>query len=410
MKAFIKFSFSYINEVLNMKWVSICFIVTILSTLASSYTLSSVRSEGLSAESFLEDFIQLTDSPEEIWDFYDYAVNKKRDEELTIENILIKFNESQILFKGVDALSESKKAQELIVNATTFLLKQVGNVNLTSLLYTTSKLHLNVSGIYYTVEKSGLIQSTLDGILLDESYRPVLVKLVERIVYPNLDAIYFLMQKYLHPASNKKRADDSDSLEQFATNIISTVLHSQVFSETLTDLLNALNDTGVAVYTIKRLIASEQFQNLTVSLFKDIYATGAIKLNLSSLNISAIVDYFLKDPKVLTSALTGVMSGGNNLGATFGKYTDGVKGIIKDLEDDGFFVTLNDYLFSSSTLAVSTSSTTTKQNKNKDTNAVSRSKATTSAESSAYILTPSSNPVYKLLFIIQSAFISMLLF
>ncbi|RKP30687.1 hypothetical protein METBISCDRAFT_23116 [Metschnikowia bicuspidata] len=63
--------------------------------------------------------------------------------------------------------------------------KLIGNVNFTSISSTTEKLNLDLyyTRIYSAVMKSGVVTFLLDGILLEESYRPVLVKLRYRRVH-----------------------------------------------------------------------------------------------------------------------------------------------------------------------------------------------------------------------------------
>lgn len=278
----------------------------------------------------------------------------KRDEK-TIESVLLTLNRSGIIFDLLDQIADHPNRISILANATAGLIKRLGDGNLDVSQLTTIGAGLNISSIYDVVKDSGLVTSLLDGILLDDDYRPVLVKLITRIVESNKSILAYIFNVVLQKRDLLKRADNEGSLITFVTNIVSTVLASDLLGGFLTDTVNALNDTGVAVYIVKTAIADELYQNMTAQLAKDIYATGVIKLNSSALNVTSLVDKALSDPTRILTVVSAVLSGNLKLSG-FGKYGDGIKAIISDLEDNGLFSDLNNYLFSSSKVTVSTGS------------------------------------------------------
>ncbi|KAG2731781.1 hypothetical protein G9P44_005368 [Scheffersomyces stipitis] len=71
---------------------------------------------------------------------------------------------------------------------------------------------------------------------------------------------------------------------------------------------------------------------MTTDLISDIYNTAHINIDLSSINISAIVGSALANPKLISNAVGSLLSG--NLDLSFlGKYASAVSKIITGLED-----------------------------------------------------------------------------
>lgn len=283
--------------------------------------------------------------PEELDDIH--SVIQKRDTELTIESILDLVNSSGIIFDVLDLVAYSPSRIEAIANLTA---RAIGNFNTSSLSsFSSVTKSLNYSRMYYAVMDSGVVTSLLDGILLDEDYRPVLVKLVSRIMEGNKNLFLYLVQdifkKLKRSVGLEKRA--TSSLETFIGNIVASALSSDLVGGISSDVLEALNNTQFLTYTVKELIANEGYQNMTAQLAIDIMKTGDLKINSQSINITKYADALLSKPMVVVSLVSQLLSGNINLSG-LGKYTDAVKAIVKGIEDDGVFADMNNYVFSES--------------------------------------------------------------
>lgn len=308
---------------------------------------------------YLEDLIEENGLQEYFDGFYQNDGIHKRDEK-SIEKILLLVNKSGIIWEALDAVAGHPSRIQFLANQTGKLLNSSGG----SLDLSALTSGLNTTELLNIVKDSGLLTSVLDGILLDDDYRPVLTDLIERVVRPNMFIISYLIHDVFQKRSIQKRADYSGSLASFAENTLATILGSKIFTNTFADIVNALNDTGVAVYTIKRFIADESYQNMTAALVKEIYDTGAIKFS-GSLNITALVGTAVSNPKAITNLIGKVLSGDLNIGSSLGKYSGAVKKIIKDLEDDGLFAELNEEVFPSSSTKASSTKTASQTKKEK---------------------------------------------
>lgn len=305
---------------------------------------------------YLEDLIEENGLQEYFDGFYQNDGIHKRDEQ-SIEKILLLVNKSGIIWEALDAVAGHPSRIQFLANQTAKLLNSSGSsLDLTS--------GLNTTQLFDIVKDSGLLTSVLDGILLDDDYRLVLTDLIERVVRPNIFIISYLIHDVFQKSSIQKRAEYSGSFASFAENTLATILGSKIFTNTFADIVNALNDTGVAVYTIKRFIADESYQNMTAALVKEIYDTGAIKLS-GSLNITALVGTAVSNPKTITNLIGKVLSGDLNFGSSLGKYSGAVKKIIKDLENDGLFAELNEEVFPSSSTKASSTKTASQTKKEK---------------------------------------------
>ena len=327
-------------------------------------------------------------------DFSD--ILSKRDEQ-TIASILDTLNSSGIIWELLDKIAESPVAIQGLANYTGLL---VGKVNLTSIIESTLSKYeagtlyapkANVSGILQPIIKSGLLQSIAQGTIMDPKIQPVLAKIIENVIHSNEDLILYVFTA-LTAKRNHKRADNSGSLTTLVTNLAGSILGSSYFQDTLTDTVNALNDTGFVVYTIQRFLLTPAYVNMTGELVSDLMKSGDIKLDnigglLKSINITELIVKQLGDPSKLVNIVTSLLSGKvdtKGLTSVLGQYTTGVKAIIKIMEKDGLFVYLNDLLFgspSSTTTAASTSkaSTSTK----KDVAVATQGKNEASSSSSA---------------------------
>lgn len=282
----------------------------------------------------------------------------------TIENVLLLVNRSGVIWQVLDSVADNPERISSLANLTASLIERLDlNLNLTSLLLFASSM--NLSAIIDPVRESGLTTSLLDGLLLDKDFRPRLVELIERAIRNNINGILSLIQNVIQKREYiEKREDNNDgSLDDFITNIISGLFSSSLLSNVLQDTLDALNDTGVAVYTVKRFLSNDSYINMTRVLFDDIRDTGVINLNLSNINIAGLIGMLLDNSAAISSLLSSILQNGSSadLSNFLGKYLGAFREIIRSLESDGIFEELNSRVFSSTSRRTTTTAANRKQ-------------------------------------------------
>lgn len=328
----------------------------------------------------------------------------KRDEQ-TIETLLEYVNKSGIIFDLLDQIADYPERVDAIGNLTKGLKGKLPAVNLSNIEAPNLGGLTNNNSLVDVILKSGLVESLADALLLDDKFRPVLVNLIYRVVDSNKDIILYLVDVVLAKRdmdSGELRARDDDysgSLSEFANNILGSVVNSKLFTDTFTDVVNALNDTGIAVYVVQRFLSNDAYINMTAKLAEDFIQSGAINIT-GSLNITKIVGGVLGDPSALGKLAAGALSGNVDLKGIFGKYAPGVKAIISGLEKKGLFEELNDYIFPSSSQAPR--ATTSQKNKDVLTLSASSSQKKSSSANAAAAVTPHNNSLMRALFYIQS--------
>ncbi|CAK7897116.1 hypothetical protein CAAN1_27S00386 [[Candida] anglica] len=301
----------------------------------------------------------------------------KRDQQ-SVESILESVNSSGIIFELLDSIANDPQQIEGLANYTGALLK---NINISSLIYGAGSSSTNYSKILSIVSQSGLVTSLVDGTLLDPSFQPVLAKITERVILANEDLLLVLYSTLLRPASNQKRADNEGSASTLFSNLLSSVLGSGLLENTVSDILGALNDTGIALYVTKRFLSTPLYLNMTGALVSDIMNSGAIDISglagaASSFNLTKIIDGALADPKLIVNTVTGILSG-NYDSSALGEYGAALSNITHIMENDGLFVQLNSLLFPS------TSTTNGAQSTNSAKKAEAAGNTTSSSASSS---------------------------
>ena len=339
-------------------------------------------------QEMMEDFFDQANVPE-LDQFYLMANLYKRDEK-TIETLLEYVNKSGIIFDLLDQIADYPERVQAIGNLTVGLLGRLPPIDLSNLLLPKNMGSMTNNSLVNVLLKSGLVKSLADGLLLDESFRPVLVNLTYRIVDANKNVILYIVDGVLAKRDLEKRANDySGSLGEFAKNIFGSVLDSKLFLNTFGDIVNALNDTGVAVYVVKKFLSDDAYLNMTATIANDAIHSGAINIT-GTPNITKIIGGVLADPSALGKLASGALSGKVDLKGIFGKYSPAIKGIIQGLERKGLFFFFIDYIFPSS------SSQTPQTTSNKK-----EAQATSSAKG-AGSTTTHNNSLMRALFYIQS--------
>lgn len=353
-------------------------------------------------QEMMEDFFDQANVPE-LDQFYLMANLYKRDEK-TIETLLEYVNKSGIIFDLLDQIADYPERVQAIGNLTVGLLGRLPPIDLSNLLLPKNMGSMTNNSLVNVLLKSGLVKSLADGLLLDESFRPVLVNLTYRIVDANKNVILYIVDGVLAKRDLEKRANDySGSLGEFAKNIFGSVLDSKLFLNTFGDIVNALNDTGVAVYVVKKFLSDDAYLNMTATIANDAIHSGAINIT-GTPNITKIIGGVLADPSALGKLASGALSGKVDLKGIFGKYSPAIKGIIQGLERKGLFEELNDYIFPSSSSQTPQTTSNKKEAQatlSVTTTGVKKDKASSSAKG-AGSTTTHNNSLMRALFYIQS--------
>ncbi|KAF8001621.1 hypothetical protein HF325_004122 [Metschnikowia pulcherrima] len=203
---------------------------------------------------------------------------------------------------------------------------------------------------------SGVVNSLLDGILLDTSYRPVLAGIISRLLEGNKNLVNYMIRnvfKSLKRDQILSKRQNSGTLETFVGNVISTVLSSLLVSNVASDVLVALNETQFLTTTVKRFLANEGYQNMTAQLVLDMLNSGDITFNSRMINITSLADKALSKPQVLVTLVSNLLSGKISLPA-LGKYNSAVSAILKEVENEGVFADLNQSTIATSTTTLGT--------------------------------------------------------
>ncbi|CAK9438137.1 uncharacterized protein LODBEIA_P24360 [Lodderomyces beijingensis] len=307
-----------------------------------------------------------------------------------ISSALEMVNSSGVLWTLLDAVADHPNRVEVLTNLTSRLLGGANfTISVADLIGTLgvaggmgnssapSQSALNTTELLAVVENSGLVKSLLDGILLDQSFRPRLVDLIDRLVLSQRDLLRYIFQDLLAKRDLILRREDlgelvkrqdefNGTLESFILNAANSVLGSQIFTNVAESLLNALNDTGFAVYTVKRFLSSDAYVNMTAALVSAVVDSGAIQISFEGVNTTAILESVLSDPEGIAALIGGLLSGGSSnavsnilSGTSISQYMTAIQEILQDLERKGTFAELNSYIWGTTTTTATVAATAT---------------------------------------------------
>lgn len=276
----------------------------------------------------------------------------------TIEQILIQTNKSGILWDLVDGIAASNLLIDNIAN----LAVSVLNGNTSAIEGLGVKIELNTLDLVATVMQSGIITLVADGLLLNEANRQklagVLGNSLENDVWiskllqglgdgdePLVDYIANTIKytKSKNPRhqdqlrqrvlSLERRANTEGLAQLFFGNLINTVLQSQLVSGSLSDVLVALNDTGVGVDMVVQLLDhTGLLYAIGLAVVSKLYNSGALSgIDLNTPYQKAKREHTLLDG--LQALLTNPT------------YAPGIAALFKQLDDSGVYheVKLNLY-------------------------------------------------------------------
>ncbi|RCK56139.1 putative GPI-anchored protein 45 [Candida viswanathii] len=325
----------------------------------------------------------------------------KRDSalEAQLEAIILLVNNSGIIWDVLDAVADDPSRLQSLSNLTTnFLRNQNITINVAGLLLSAGAVssNLNLTGLVQAVQESGLVTSILDGILLDENFRPRLVQLIYNVVWSQRDVLLYvfaliakrdgmLIEDEVYTMLQKRADDTTGGLLSFINNALNSILSSQLLASITSDFLNALNDSGVAVYTIQRFLSTESYINMTAVLARDVVSN--INIDFSGFNLTSLVGSALSNPTQIASLIGNLLEGDTSqiLGIV-GKYASAIGSIIQDLEATGLFAQLNSYVFGDdgpSSIAAASASVENNDRKDVATTSGSSSATGTNRESSS---------------------------
>lgn len=296
-------------------------------------------------------------------DFFTEQKFRKRDEEAAA-GVIQSINDTNIIWTLLDAVVDNPGIVSVALNLLTGPLNSNSSSGGLNLNLTTIIDAVDVEDVLNALIGSGLVTSLLDALLLDEDFRPTIVDIIYRAVEANIGTVKNLLNTLLVKrdliTDSKRGVVDSDSLQLFAraentgslgnfiSNVVAQVLSSPTIGGIANDTVYALNDTGVAVYVVKRFLSTPKYVNATGALignlagginFTEIWDglnfTALIANSGDLLNSNVIANVILGDPLTLVSE--------------FGVYAGAVSDIIGDLEDKGLFVDLNNEIFPTTT-------------------------------------------------------------
>lgn len=287
---------------------------------------------------------------------------KKRDLESSIESVLNLVNRTGIIWDALDYVIDNPDSVGNVLNLTRGLLgggdddEESSSSNSTFLLNFVFGIvqEVNLTSLANSVIDSGLLQSLLDGLLLEDKYRERILDIIYQIVESNMEAITDVAHDLLAPANHEKR--DDGSLVEFAGNVVGGFLGSSLFYDGLDDVMSALNDSGIVVYIAQRFISTPKYVNYTGGLIQNALENSDFNILalLGSIDIEQLLSRALSDTSAITSTVGSILEGAGasteQARGVISRYVPAVRSIIEDLEDKGLFTDLNENIFPSNSV------------------------------------------------------------
>lgn len=287
----------------------------------------------------------------------------KRDTVDTLEGVINSVVNSGIIFDLLQEIASSETQMDNLANVAisalggnfTALSSSIGGLNIT----------LNFTSIWKTILGTGLIPSTFDGLLLNDTNRDFLATKIGEILVTqtwvnqllidlghhaelSFDNIATLIKtikskangtRVIHNSDPRsegtfigKRSDYQGSAQAFASNLVGQVVGSSFLSLTASDLLVALNRTGVVAPIVLKLFADPAVVTLIRTLAPKIYDSGALnKIPLNDIYVKA------KKQNLLSDAIQWVF--------TVPVYSPALGLILKYLDMNGYYQQVQDSLY-----------------------------------------------------------------
>lgn len=343
-KSKVNFSNHNVNFTMRLSRIivtAIPFVAGITQAFASTPNsdVYQVRSnEKRSLDNIYDDIVKITSS-----------VEKRSDSSIEmIEGILKKVNNSGIITDLIDEIANSKDQQNTLVYLATNFIKNGGGkikgIN----------INFNISEVLDSVIKSGIINSTLDGLLLDTDNRAILADrtghvlskyaYTSKILYDLGDGKKLTVEniadtvrhyktknpKYQYLNQGKQtilsaRADQySGSAKTFFNNIANTILQSELVGQSTDDFMIALNRSGIVPSIAMSLVKDTKAVEMLTYIIGKLYDNGSFdNLDLNK--------YFEKAKK------KNILSDGAQMVLTDPTYSPPLADIFKRMENNGVF-------------------------------------------------------------------------
>lgn len=222
----------------------------------------------------------------------------------TLEQLFIRLNESGTIMNVLDEIADSRTRQDNLVNLAASVLKS-NNSALGSLGI---NVNINATTLLLTVLESGLIQGTAHELFfVEENFQKLTAFVghgmsrnawVAKLLYEmgegstlTVDYIADIIRNtktknpnylYLNEELNSKqvylhaRAEDyNGTAQEFFSNLIGSVIGSNIALSTIGDVLTALNRSGIVVPTLFQVLDNEAVLNATQYMIGLLYDKGA---------------------------------------------------------------------------------------------------------------------------------------
>ncbi|CAG87835.2 DEHA2E06820p [Debaryomyces hansenii CBS767] len=325
------------------------FISGLTKAIASNSDVYQVDTkEERSLEDIYEDLVSIVDS------HVDKRSDSSRVEQL--EKILLQVNESGIIMDVLNEIAGSKAQQNTLVNMTTDMINNGGGS------FDGIQIDLNTTNILNAVKKSGIINSTLDGLLLNDENREILgdrtghvlskYAYVSKILAdigngqkPTVEYIANTVKhfktknpKYQYMNEGKQvvlsaRDDEySGSAQAFLNNLINTVVSSDLVSGSAEDFLIALNRTGIAVSIAMEVVKTPKITEMGTYIIGQLYANGVFD-NLDT-------NKYFQDAKK-----KNILSDGAQTVLTDPTYSPALAKLFQQMENNGVFADIQKNLY-----------------------------------------------------------------
>lgn len=287
----------------------------------------------------------------------------KRDSVATLEGIINSVANSGIIFDLLDEIASSDTQMDNLANAVISILG--GNLSALTSRLGGLNISLNISTIWQTVQSSGIIPSTADGLLLNETNRDFLASRVGNILVTqtwisqllidlgheaklSFDNIAKLIKTVKSKANGTqvitnsdpnsksvfigKRSDYQGSAQAFINNLVGQVVGSNILSQTAGDFLVALNRTGVVAPLALKLLDEPSLATIITTVSPKIYNSG----ELSKIDLNGPYEK-LKKESLLSDGLQWVL--------VQPTYSPPLGLLLKYLDKNGYYQQIQDSLF-----------------------------------------------------------------
>lgn len=233
------------------------------------------------------------------FEFEEFDLAKRDALEDTLEQLILSLNRSGVVLDVLHEIASSPEQMNTLSNYIIQLLLRAQK----SHAFDGLNVLINVAELRKTVMDSGLIQSTLHGLLMDDTERDKLADSLGEVLVNyswiglllkrvgdngkiSFDIIFKTVQDYSSkdPGFNgtsypklRKRDNSSDysgSLQAFLNNLVGSALSSQLASASLGSILGAVNKSGVAVPALQTGLGDQKILQMVGFISNKLYNFG----------------------------------------------------------------------------------------------------------------------------------------